>query len=151
MSLRFRYDLERMGKPITSLGGRWVRPRPIISATLIGPAKTYQDKAHLDPAADDTIFEEKVAAWLGIDLTNSPTGQGAGVSAQSVPLRYAEVTLHLTDGTEVREWLGWVGFTPVRIVRPLLGFAGCLQFFTATFYGDIEEAELTPNRLYPGT
>jgi hypothetical protein len=44
-----------------------------------------------------------------------------------------------------------VGFTPVRLNRALLGFAGCLQFFTATFHGDREEVELTVNSLYPGT
>src|SRR5262245_4506525 len=146
MSLRFRYALAKMGKPVVSLGGRWVRPRPIIEATLLGPTRSFRDEAHLDPAADDTIFPEKVAAWIGIDLTNDPPGQGAGVSGQPVPLRYAEVTLQLDDGKEQREWRGWVGFTPTHIIRPLLGFAGCLQFFTATFYGDIEEAELTPNR-----
>ena len=35
--------------------------------------------------------------------------------------------------------------------RPLIGFAGFLQFFTATFHGDREQVELTVNALYPGT
>lgn len=30
---------------------------------------------------------------------------------------------------------------------PVLGFAGFLQFFTATFRGDLEEVELIVNRL----
>jgi hypothetical protein len=46
---------------------------------------------------------------------------------------------------------GWVGFTSVLSTYALLGFAGCLQFFTATFYGDLEELELTVNSLYAGT
>ena len=50
-----------------------------------------------------------------------------------------------------REWEAWVGFTPVRLKRSLLGFAGFLQYFTAAFHGDREEVELTVNRLYPGT
>jgi hypothetical protein len=33
----------------------------------------------------------------------------------------------------------------------LLGFAGFLQYFTATFFGDLEEVELTVNAAYPGT
>lgn len=37
---------------------------------------------------------------------------------------------------------GWVGFSPA-ISRPLFGFAGFLQFFTATFHGDREQVELT--------
>ena len=38
-----------------------------------------------------------------------------------------------------------------NLQSPLLGFAGFLQFFTATFRGDREEIELTVNSLYPGT
>ncbi len=52
---------------------------------------------------------------------------------------------------EVRQWRAWVAFAPPPFSNPLLGFAGCLQFFTATFHGDREEVELTVNRLYPGT
>jgi hypothetical protein len=57
----------------------------------------------------------------------------------------------MTDGKEFCEWTGWVGFTPVLSNYALLGFAGCLQFFDATFYGALEEVELIVNRLYPGT
>ena len=67
------------------------------------------------------------------------------------PLRYAEVRLRMTDGKEFREWPAWVGFTSAPLRHPLLGFAGCLQFFGANFLGDREEVELTVNSLYPGT
>jgi hypothetical protein len=33
----------------------------------------------------------------------------------------------------------------------MLGFAGCLQFFTASFHDDREQVELATNQLYPGT
>jgi hypothetical protein len=69
----------------------------------------------------------------------------------SAPVRYATVTLRLTDGIERREWTAWVGFTRAPLRRPLLGFAGFLQFFTATFHGDREEVELAVNSLYRGT
>jgi hypothetical protein len=67
-----------------------------------------------------------------------------------VAVRYAHVTLRLTDGRERREWPAWVGFSS-GIQTPLFGFAGFLQFFTATFQGDREQIELTVNGLYPGT
>jgi hypothetical protein len=65
-------------------------------------------------------------------------------------VRYASVTLRITDGVEFREWPAVVGFASGNLTRPLLGFAGFLQFFTATFHGDREEVELTVNPLYPG-
>jgi hypothetical protein len=69
----------------------------------------------------------------------------------NAPVRYAQVSLRVTDGRERREWAAWAGFTPAKLLSPLLGFAGFLQFFTATFHGDREQVELTVNSLYPGT
>jgi hypothetical protein len=37
MSLRFSYQFERIPRPVWPLGGRWVRPRPLIRVTAIGP------------------------------------------------------------------------------------------------------------------
>jgi hypothetical protein len=105
----------------------------------------------LDSYADDTVFPELEAVRAGIDLGNAPVGTSAGIGQAPVPVKYAQVTLRITDGKEFREWIAWVGFTPVLSNYALLGFAGCLQFFTATFYGDLEEVELNVNRLYPGT
>jgi len=107
--------------------------------------------ALVDPGADDSVFPDSVANRLGIDLGNAPIGTGAGVGLAAVPLRFAEISLRMTDGQEKREWQAWVGFTSSNLRHPLLGFAGFLQYFTATFYGDREEVELTANSLYPGT
>jgi hypothetical protein len=63
----------------------------------------------------------------------------------------AEVQLRITDGLENREWTAWVGFTSSRLKRPLLGFAGFLQFFTANALGDLEQVQLTVNNLYRGS
>jgi hypothetical protein len=107
--------------------------------------------ALLDTGADDTLFPEPFATQIGIDLSAAPTGEGMGVGGALVPVRYALVSLRLTDGKEFRQWPAWVGFTATPLKRPLLGFAGCLQFFSANFLGDREEVELTVNSVYPGT
>ena len=77
-------------------------------------------------------------------------GEATGVASNPVPIRYAQVTLRLTDGHEFREWLAWIGFTTATLRQPLLGFAGCLQFFDANFRGSREEVELASNSAYPG-
>ena|SRR5438874_942181 len=151
MSLRYRYKLNKSPSPIVSLGGRYVRPRPIVSVALIGPAGSRARDAVLDTGADDTLFPEEVAAKIGLDLTYAAKGMGSGVGSAGIDVRYVQVTLRLTDGKERREWIGWVGFTKATLPYPLLGFAGCLQFFTSTYHGDREEVELTTNSLYPGT
>jgi hypothetical protein len=117
---------------------------------LLGPANTYTQAALLDTGADDSVFAESVAGKLGIDLADAPSGSALGVGSAPLSVRYAEITLRVSDGRENREWLAWVGFTAVRLRWPLLGFAGFLQFFTATFHGDREEVELAVNSFYRG-
>jgi hypothetical protein len=65
-------------------------------------------------------------------------------------LRYAEVTLRLAQGTELREWRGWVGFVAARMSYALVGQAGFLRFFTTIFRPHVEEFDLTVNSLYLG-
>jgi hypothetical protein len=110
------------------------------------------EKGLLDIGADDTVFSDVVASHIGIDLFHAPTGGASGVGPMAaVVLRYAEVVLRISDGKEHREWPARVGFTSAPLHRPLLGYAGFLQFFSATFHGDREEAELSVNGSYPGT
>jgi hypothetical protein len=97
------------------------------------------------------VFRVGLAAAVGIDLTGAPTGSASGVGPAVGSLSYAVVTLRIADGKEFCEWPARVGFTSAPLKRPLLGFAGFLQFFRAVFDGDLEEVELTTNRRYPGT
>jgi hypothetical protein len=105
----------------------------------------------IDSGADDTVFPESVAAIIGIDLTQAPTGQAAGIGGQPLLVRFAHLELRITDGTEFRAWPACVGFVGGGSRSALLGHAGFLQYFTTTFYGDREEVELTVNSTYPGT
>lgn len=151
MRLQFRYKLFPTKRPLASLGGRFVRPRPFILVTLIGPFGTSVELAHLDPGADDCVFPIDLAEELGIDLSNAPQGEAAAIGQRPVALRYAQVAFRIANGGERCEWLAWVAFTDTPINRPLLGFAGFLQFFTATFHGDQEIVELAVNSLFAGT
>lgn len=151
MSLLFRYRIVPVSHSVVALGGRWSRPRPLLPIAVIGPTNTSTVDGLLDTGADDTIFSERLATRIGVDLTNAPVGQATTATLANAPVRYAQVTLRMTDGKEQREWLAWVGFTPARLQSPLLGFAGFLQFFTTIFRGDREEVELSVNSLYPGT
>jgi predicted aspartyl protease len=150
MSMLFPYRLRPYPQPILALGGRFSRPRPLVQVTVIGPAGDYVESALLDTGADETLLPDTAATLCGIDLTSAPVALAEGAGPGPLRVRQAQVFLRLTDGTELREWPAWVGFA-ATLRRPLLGFAGCLQFFTATFRGDREHVELTANGLYPGT
>jgi hypothetical protein len=151
VSLLFPYHYQRSNQPLVTLRGRFVRPRPIIPVTIIGPARTLLRVGLLDTGADETIFPDYVAQFIGLDLTNAPSGSSTGVATGAVQVRYAEVRLRIAKANELREWRAWVGFAAAPLRRPLLGFAGFLQYFEASFRGDREEVELKVNALYPGT
>jgi hypothetical protein len=150
VSLHFPYKRFRVNRPLVSLPGQTERPRPVITVALVGPLATATQDGLLDSGADDTLFPEALAAQIGIDLSAAPVGSGAGVGMQAVAVRYARVRLRIADLHEQREWEACVGFTQAPLHRPLLGYAGFLQFFTATFHGDRQEVELTVNGSYPG-
>ena len=111
MSLRFHYKLVPTGYSVLTLGGRFVRPWPIVPMTIIGPAGQYSLRAFLDPGSDETVFQEGVAAAIGVDLTNAPLGRASGIGLVGSILRYANVTVQITDGNELRLWNAWVGFS----------------------------------------
>jgi len=151
MALRFAYRRARISRPAIALGGRMERPQPIVPVTVLGPTRSTHEHAGLDTMADDTVFPLSLATAIGLDLSNAPQGLLRGVSGTSHVVYYAQVVLRMTDGKEFREWPAIVGFSPAPLRRPLLGFAGCLQFFTTTFHGDHEVVELAVNRLYSGS
>jgi predicted aspartyl protease len=151
VSLTFPYARFQVQQPLLTLGGRRERPRPVVGITVIGPTDSRYVHGLLDTGADDTLFPEALAQKIGIDLSNAPTLTGAGFGMVAHPVRLAEVVLRLTDCREQREWKALVGFTAAKMRQPLLGYAGLLQFFSATFHGDREVVELITNTTYPGT
>jgi len=102
--------------------------------------------AKFDTGADDTLFPWQVGLSLGIDLINAPKGQAHGLGSAPFEIRYAELRVQITDDYQcVAEWWATIAFTQQKMDYALLGFAGCLEFFTSTFDGERELATLEPN------
>jgi hypothetical protein len=100
----FRYHLVPQGRMLPSLGGRTVRPRQLVTVTLVGPGTARARTALLDTGADDTVFPESLAVLVGIDLTNADTGTAAVPGGGRVSGRYASVTLRLKLDCETNLW-----------------------------------------------
>jgi hypothetical protein len=152
MTFRFPFVSIPTSRPVPSLASRRDRPRPIIPITVINPATlaARRYRAVLDTGADDTVFHENAARLLGINLAGATGGQAQGTTGTPVGLRYADVFLQLADPLgNVLEWRATVAFAPAAAAYPLLGFAGFLQYFDTTFFGELEEVELIPNALLP--
>jgi hypothetical protein len=150
--MKFPYLVATLKTPVPSLGGAFVRPRPVLAARFIGPAGTQLIDGLLDTGSDDTVLEDWVAALIGADLTQAVRRDiGLVGRVQPVRVNYVSLKIRITDGAhEVYEWPAVIGFTPAKLRFPLLGYAGFLQFFNADFRGDDGEVTLTPNKIFPG-
>jgi hypothetical protein len=152
--LQFPYQDEPLaGSPPPSIpASATARWRPLIPITIIGPKGKSQFFARplLDPGADDTIFPLAAAGALDVQFHRN-SGFGILWRGKGHPLRFADVELELTDGAKVIRWAAVVGFSPAPIRYPLLGLAGCLQFFDARFRGHIQVVELEPISAFAGT
>jgi hypothetical protein len=152
--LQFPYQDEPLNRaPPPSLPATaTVRWRPLIPVTVVGPTGTRRlfPRAVLDPGADDTVFPLAVSGLVGVAL-RPDSGHGLRWRGQGYPLRFGDVTLELSDGTQLWRWSAVVGFSPAPLRYPILGICGCLEFFDARFLGQKHVMELETNPLYPGT
>ena len=152
--LRFPYLAEPLkGPPPPSLAPTASeRLRPLAAVRIIGPAgqSRFFPRAVLDSGADDTVFPLDVARFIGVSLVSS--GHQIRWRGQHYPLHFGSVELELQDDTgAARRWPGMVAFSPAPLRYPILGQAGCLQFYDSLFRGHDHVVELQTNPIYPGT
>jgi hypothetical protein len=149
--MRIAYVPSISSTPLPLAGGGVVLPRPILPVRITGPTNSYFTDCLLDTGADWTIFEQSVAAQIGLDLSQAHVRTVQLVGRKSFLCSYALVQMRITDGSnETYEWPAMVGFVPFALRRPQLGYAGFLQFFDADFHGGDQEVYLTPNHTFSG-
>jgi hypothetical protein len=148
--MRFSYLALPTRQAIYSLGGHQVRYRPVVPIHIIAPRILQPLDACIDCASDDTLFPERVAYRLGIDLSTAPKGEVRPTGKTAYVVKYSHVTLYLSDGSESLEWAAIVGFTPAPLRWPLLGQTGFLEFLDTELRGSRREVVLLPNVSFKG-
>ncbi len=126
-------------------------PRPLLPVQITGPTGSRLRDGLLDSGADETVLDPSVAPLIGIDLQAALEREINLVGRGRVKCRYALAKLRISDGiSETYEWDAMVGFAPFPLLRSLLGFAGFLQFFDASFRGFDLDVALLPNASFTG-
>lgn len=148
--MRIPYFVGRSAVALPSRGGGRQRPRPVTAVGVTGPTGFLPRDCLLDTGADDTIFPEPVAIRTGVDLTTAPALTINLAGRGPVSCQFAPVQLRLSDGIETYEWTAIVGFAPVTLTFPLLGYAGFFEYFDVDFRGAAREAIITPAATFPG-
>ncbi len=131
-----------------------VRYRPLAPIVISNPATgaSYQyNEAVIDSGADDSVFPLRAVAQLRLMLL-ATVGLGHQVRWRGAPwpLQFGDVQLRLDDGVHSCYWLARVAFSLAPMPFPILGQAGCLQYFNATFRGEDRLTELEPIPAFPG-
>lgn len=156
MILHFPYQAQPIAgfAPPSLTAGTRHRWRPFLPVTIrslqTGRTQTIQ-RAVADTGADDTIFPLQLAPNLGVTLIVGPQSTTIRWRGTTYPMQYGRVELELRAGLRCFSWQAIVAFSPALIPYPLLGQAGCLQFFNADFRGEDCVLGLEPVRSFPGT
>ena len=148
--MTFAYLPLPVRQPTPAMGGAAARYRPIIPIHILAPLMLPPVDACIDSAADDSVFPSHLATRLGIDLVAAPKGQARLVGGTVIPVRYASVTLLLSDGYETCEWDAVIGFAAVSMRWALLGHAGFLEYFDVHLLGALRQSTVIPNSAFPG-
>jgi len=151
--LQFPYlDEPLHGPPPPSIpSSSVVRYRPLIPITIVGPIGQRKfSRALMDSGGDDTVFPLDVLAQIGVS-PRPDSGHRIRWRGNLHPLRFADVELVLAGDAATYRWRAVVGFSPAPIAYPILGNAGCLQYFDARLFGADLLVELEANWKYPGT
>ena len=124
--------------------------RPVITIRIAGPKSEARWDALVDTGADETLLPLSLAELLGVERDREATSLAAGISGDKLTIHYGDVKLQIATGNEEITWRSTVGFVDFggsdqEVI--VLGHLGCLDFFTATFNGELAELEMLPNSL----
>ena len=150
--MKFPFKSFRTTLPVPSLGGAMFRRKPVISVVLTGPSGVLQPDVLLDTGSDDVVFPMSFAPLLGAQLDPTTSRQAAGAGTrQPVGLLYAPMILEVKDAVQACRWRAVVAFTTAKLIFPLFGFAGGLQYFRTICDMDADEIVLDPRASLPAT
>jgi predicted aspartyl protease len=125
--------------------------RPVITVRIAGPKSEARWDALVDTGADETLLPLSLAELLGVELDREATSLAAGISGDKLTIHYGDVKLQIAVGNKEITWRSTVGFVEFGSSDEeviVLGHLGCLDFFTATFNGELAELEMLPNSLF---
>lgn len=129
-----------------------VSPLPIVPVRFVGPTGHRTIDTVLDTGSAECMLSVAVARQLGItvDTSNTPDGFVRGIA--QVPKRFwrRTIEIRLADGIAGYAWTTNVAITDADPRFPVLGWAGCFEFFRTTFLGDPRRATLESLTSFPG-
>jgi hypothetical protein len=143
--MRFPYQ----AYPVRGIGAAHIAVvyRPMVPIRVIGPAGEGFAYGLADSGADETMLPDNFIEPLGVIVRPGDHANIVAIDGGSVPVRYGMVDLELRRHGVLYHWSARVAFHAGA--RSILGHAGFLDHFTATFNGRRRHVTLTPNGTAP--
>lgn len=113
--------------------------RPTILVRVVGASGGDEIMGLVDTGADDTLLPDFLIKPLGVTIDPADKAIVVGIDGGTFVVRYGELDLELPG----YGWSARVGFH--ASFNAVLGHAGFLEYFTATFNGRRCYLNLTPN------
>lgn len=147
----FRFDLLAVSSRLPSLRGYGYRARPTVPIGIRMPDRTFSYFDFLaDTGSDDVILPLNFAKSLGIELAGAKEHFHGLADSTRMAVRYADVEFRLaTSPYHYVQWQATVGFATTP--RPIFGWAGGLEFFSASFDWILARMTLIPLPTLPLT
>jgi hypothetical protein len=105
----------------------------MIAVGLEGPTGRRLLDGLLDSGSDRTLFPEREARAVGLQLPANPDGRIRTAGGISIPYRLADAALELRASATIVRWHAPIAFaeSPLQIIH--LGYRGFLEFFHCSF------------------
>jgi hypothetical protein len=123
--------------------------RPMLPVILEGPVGRRLLDGLLDSGCDRTLFPEREARAVGLQLPARPDGHIRTAGGVAIPYRLAETVLELRRSATVVRWRTSIAFAPEPLQIIHLGYRGFLQYFHGTFEGPEKRVMLDPRPGLP--
>jgi hypothetical protein len=133
-------------------GDFYLLRRPEIPISIVGSTRSGSYIALVDSGSDQTIIPKSIATYLGIDEVSEAGPKASVFGGQRVELMTAQATFKLEEAGQVLEWKESVAVFDFPVKEDetvILGHAGFLDYFTATFDGKQGLLTLNPNDELP--
>jgi hypothetical protein len=143
--MRFPYQ----AYPVGGIGGAHIAlvHRPAIPVRVIGLVGEGLAYGLVDTGADETMLPDRFIAPLGVKILPDDQATIVALGGGAVPVRFGLVDLELRRLGVLWRWSARVAFHAGT--KSILGHAGFLNHFTATFNGRRRHVTLRPNDTAP--
>jgi Aspartyl protease len=123
--------------------------RPIIAVVIEGPSGRRLVDGLLDTGSDRTIFPQREAKAIGIQLPAQVDGAINTAGGATIAYRMVEVVLEIRTIGSVARWKTPVAFAEDTLSLVHFGTRGFLQYFHSTFMGPEEKVLLDARPSLP--